>query len=138
MSATQSFPRSRSCTLCSDSETGASKTDLRVTRPEGDQSSRYNQLSTYRSLRESNVASFYDPKIHEFFDQQPTQLPMCLRNIILQHVQNAKTFPEGHSEEASLKKRMSKFFVVPVDPSDPAAFTETFPGKNTLSIFHFF
>jgi hypothetical protein len=32
-----------------------------------------------------------------------------------------------------MKKKMAKFFVVPEDPSDPVAFTETFPDIKRKS-----
>jgi len=131
---------SRSCTLCSNSETGASRSTQDSLKVAGHDSlhrpitNKFAEHSTFlNALCEvENSASIFISEAHEFLDKQPTQLPMCLRNIILQHVQNAETFPEGSFEEASLKKRMSKYFVVPADPSDPAAFTETFPGKIFL------
>ena len=75
----------------------------------------------------------YDGDIQHYLNGANPELPLCLQNIILQHVQNAETFPDKSSDK-KMKKKMSKFFVVPEDPSDPVAFTETFPDhKRTTS-----
>jgi len=71
----------------------------------------------------------YDGDIQHFLTGPNPELPLCLQNIILQHVQNAETFPDKSSDK-KMKKKMSKFFVVPEDPSDPVAFTETFPDQK--------
>ena len=71
----------------------------------------------------------YTGDLQNYLNRENPELPLCLQNIILQHVQNAATFPDTKAEK-KMKKKMSKLFVVPTDPSDPVAFTETFPDAN--------
>ena len=75
----------------------------------------------------------YEGDIQNYLTATHPELPLCLQNIILQHVQNAETVPDRSKE---VKKKMAKFFVVPEDPSDPAAFTETFPQVQICQLLN--
>ena len=68
----------------------------------------------------------YDGDIRTHLTGDKPELPLCLQNIILQHVQNAQTSHEKYKE----LKKSPKYFVVPEDPTNPVAFTENFPHQK--------
>ena len=89
-------------------------------------------LSTTRQMT-TDYKTCYEGDIQNYLTGTHPELPLCLQNIILQHVQNAETVPDRSKE---VKKKMAKFFVVPEDPSDPAAFTETFPQVQICQLLN--
>ena len=68
----------------------------------------------------------YDGDIRTHLTGEKPELPLCLQNIILQHVQNAQTSHDKYKE----MRKSPKYFVVPEDSTNPVAFTETFPQQK--------